>query len=484
VTPVPTPHPLVARRASGVLLHVSSLPSHRAGGGHGIGDLGPSAHRFVDWLDRAGQTFWQMLPTGPIGPGNSPYSSMSAFAGEELFVSLDALVKDGLLAGAALVAPRALGRGHTHYDEARAFKRPRLLAAFIEFVDRGDDRGAAYHAFVRRSESWLNDWCAFATERSGGDADYHAFIQFAFDAQWQALRAAALAKGVRLIGDVPIFVGLDSADVAAHPELFRLRRDGTPEVLTGVPPDDFSKTGQLWAQPHYRWAAHRRDHFRWWTQRFVRAAQLFDLVRIDHFIGFHNAYEVPGDAKNAKKGAWKPMPGRELLTVVKRRLGALPLIAEDLGHVSPAVHALRDSFGLPGMRIVQNAFYSDASNDLPCKHPTLAVAYPGTHDNETARGWWSRLPADARRRFRTYVGASREAPWESLLRISMQSSANIAIAQLQDVVGSGPATRMNLPGTPRGNWTWKADAAMLSASAAQRLRALARATGRLPSAPV
>lgn len=471
-------HPLLAARSSGILLHLSSLP-----GPHGIGDLGPAAFRFVDWLRAAGQGWWQMLPVGPIGAGDSPYSSLSAFAGEPLFVALEPLCRDGLLPRSALRAPRALGRGATDYDAARAFKQPRLLAAYIEFVESGRDRSAEFRAFRRRSAAWLGSWCAYASERDGGHPGFHEFIQFAFDRQWTALRAHALGRGVRLVGDVPIFVGLDSADVRAHPELFRLRKDGRPEVLTGVPPDSFSKTGQLWGQPHYRWTAHRRNGFAWWCERFRRANELFDLVRIDHFIGFHNAYEVPGNAKDARRGTWRTAPGGELLAAVEKALGALPLIAEDLGMVTPPVHALRDRFGLPGMRIVQNAFYGEGSGDLPCRHPARCVTYPGTHDNHTTRGWWGSIDASTKARFRRYVGASREPVWLSMARITMQSPAAIAMLQLQDALGLGPATRMNLPGTPRGNWTWRADAAMLTASAALRLRSLSLAAARLPHLP-
>lgn len=470
----PVGQELVHHRAAGILLHVSSLP-----GPHGIGDLGPSAHRFARWLERAGQGFWQMLPTGPIGAGDSPYSSTSAFAGEPLFVSLELLARDGLLPRSALQAPARLGRGATRYDEAREFKRPRLLAAFLEFAEGGGERGAPYRAFVARSKAWLEDWCRFAAEREGGAPEFHAFVQFAFDAQWRELRAAADARGVRLIGDVPIFVALDSADVEANPGLFRLRRDGSPEVLTGVPPDNFSKTGQLWGHPHYRWPSHRAQKFRWWVDRFRRAAELFDLVRIDHFIGFHNAYEVPGNAKTAERGVWRRTPGHELLTAVRDALGGLPLIAEDLGAVTPPVVALRDAFGLPGMRIVQNAFYGDRSSDRPCMHPRLAVTYPGTHDNEVVRGWWRSVSADVRRRFRAYAGTS-ESPAHAMRRITMHSPANLAIVQLQDALALPPSTRMNLPGTPRGNWTWRADSGMLSTSAAAALRTLAVASERLP----
>jgi 4-alpha-glucanotransferase len=475
------PHPLLARRSAGILLHLSSLP-----GPHGIGDLGPSAHRFVRWLAAAGQRFWQMLPIGPVGAGDSPYSALSAFAGEPRFVALAPLVAERLLPRGALAAPAALGRGRSDYDAAMRFKRPRLLAAFLEFVANGLDRSAEYRRFLARTEAWLPGWCDFAAEREGGAPEYHAFVQFLFDRQWAALRAAAAARGVRLIGDVPIFVGGDGADVAGRPELFRLDRSGRPEVLTGVPPDSFSATGQLWGQPHYRWVAHRREGFRWWIGRFRRAAELFDLVRIDHFIGFRQAYEVPGGAKDARRGRWVRSPGEELLVAVRDALGGLPLIAEDLGAVTPEVHALRDRFGLPGMRIVQNAFYGDDSPDLPCLHPEHAVAYPGTHDNDTITGWWRRLPAAARRRFRAYVGGdaarSATAVAEAMLRITLQSPARLAVVQLQDALGLPPSTRMNVPAVPTGNWTWRANAAILTASAARRLRGVARVAARVVDA--
>jgi 4-alpha-glucanotransferase len=468
------PHPLLRERRSGLLLHVSSLP-----GPHGIGDLGRAAVRAIDWMADAGQTAWQVLPIGPIGAGDSPYSSLSAFAGEPLFIALDGLVAEGWLPKSALAAPARLGRGPTDYAAARAFKMPRLLAAYIGFAEDGGDRSGEYRAFVRRNAAWLEDWCAWAAERDRGLPQFHAFLQFAFDRQWRALREHARSNGVAFIGDVPIFVGGDSADVAKRPELFRLRADGRPAVLTGVPPDSFSKTGQLWGQPHYDWKRHQRDGFAWWVERFVRAADLFDLVRIDHFIGFHNAYEVPGGAKDARRGVWRRTPGGALLSAVEDRLGALPLIAEDLGAVTPPVHELRDRFGLPGMRIVQNGFYGDASGDLPCLHPEHSVAYPGTHDNEVITGWWRRLPAHARARFRRYAGPAKESVPHAMLRITAQSPARLVVAQLQDALALGPRTRMNLPGTPSGNWTWRTEAAMLTASAARRLRLLAQATGRL-----
>jgi 4-alpha-glucanotransferase len=470
----PVVHPLLTERSSGVLLHLSSLP-----GRHGIGDLGAEARDVVDWLSRAGQRFWQMLPVHPIGAGDSPYSSLSAFAGEPLFVSLDELVEEGWLPRAALRAPARLGRGSTDYAGARAFKMPRLLAAYAAFCEANGPKRADYRAFLRENVSWIDDWCEWAAAREGGVEGFHAFVQFCFDRQWSRLRGYAKTQGVLLIGDVPIFVGRDSADVSMRPELFRLRADGTPEVLTGVPPDNFSRTGQLWGQPHYRWSEHRRTGFAWWVERFRRAARLFDLVRIDHFIGFHNAYEVPGGAKDARRGAWRPTPGDELLGAVRDALGTLPLIAEDLGMVTAEVHALRDRFGLPGMRIVQNGFYGEASGDLPCRHPVHCVAYPGTHDNEVITGWWRSIGSEPRARFRRYVGATREPVWLAMLRASLQSPASIVIAQLQDVLGLPASSRMNLPGTPRGNWTWRAESAIFTASAARRLRSLTAATARL-----
>jgi 4-alpha-glucanotransferase len=470
----PLVHPLFARRASGVLLHLSSLP-----GPHGVGDLGPAAPRFVDWLSASGQRFWQMLPVNPIGDGDSPYSSLSAFAGEPLFVALEPLVADGLLPASALRAPRRLAGRTCRYEEARTFRMPRLLAAYASFCERKGERQGSYRAFLRRNDSWLDDWCEDAADRDGGTEGFHAFVQYCFDAQWSALRTYAQQRGVRLIGDVPIFVGLESADVRRRPELFRLRSDGRPEVLTGVPPDSFSATGQLWGQPHYRWPVHRASGFAWWVERFRRAMHLFDLVRIDHFIGFHNAYEVPGDAKDARRGAWKPTPGGELLEAVRAGLGSLPLVAEDLGMVTAGVHALRDRFGLPGMRIVQNGFYEDDSPDLPCRHPVHSVVYPGTHDNEVITGWWRSVGRDVRDRFRAYVGDTGEPVWLALLRASMQSPAALVVTQLQDALGLPPSSRMNRPGTPRGNWTWRAEDAMLTVSAARRLRALTRSTSRL-----
>jgi 4-alpha-glucanotransferase len=480
-------HPLLSARRAGVLLHVTSLP-----GPFGIGDLGPAAIRFLEWMQAAGLSIWQTLPVGPIGPGDSPYSSPSSFAGEPLLISPQRLAEEGLLDARALTqARRRLGArsgsaGAVDFDRVRREKMALLERAFARHGTRGGSearklaRHAARHAEM--NEWWLPAWCAFAAQRDGRSEAFHAFCQWCFDRQWSALRGEAARRGILLFGDVPIFTSLDSADVAAQPELFRLDRAGRPEVVTGVPPDSFSRDGQRWGNPHYRWSAHRRDGFAWWRRRVQRALDRFDLVRIDHFIGFVRAYEVPASARTARRGTWRPQPGRAVLEAIAREHPAgLPLVAEDLGAVTPAVARLRDDFALPGMRIVQNALWRDDAFDLPHRHPANCVAYPGTHDNHVATGWWRGLDGTAKRRLRDYAGpcaTGRDAA-EALVRLCMTSPANLAICQAQDLLALPPSTRMNLPGTPRGNWRWRLGPGAATAGAAARLRRLVAASGRL-----
>jgi len=471
--PTPKPiasHPLLQTRRAGVLLHITSLPSP-----HGSGDLGPSAFAFADWLADAGFTVWQMLPVGPVGYGDSPYSSPSSFAIEPTFLALEPLVADGLLARKDLRPSRALAKGDCDFAAGRAFRMPLYAKAAAAFRARGGERTGAWKAFVRRA-AWLADWLDFIDDGDDLQRATHAFIQFELDRQWAALRAHCAARGVRLVGDVPIFVTAESADVRAHPGLFRLRTDGRPEVLTGVPPDNFTADGQLWGHPHYRWDAHRREGFRWWISRIACAAERFDLVRIDHFIGFHHAYEVPFGAPNARKGAWRKAAGRELLAAMSRSFPALPLIAEDLGALTPEVEALRDDFGLAGMRIVQNAFWSGKSGDMPHNHPARSVVYSGTHDNETTAQWWKGRDRAQRDRFRAYVG---DGPvHEAMARIVLASPSALAVLPMQDLLGLGAEARMNLPGTATGNWRWRMAAGAASPALARRMRALVDASGR------
>ena len=462
----------VSTLRSGILLHITSLPS-----GHGIGDLGPAARRHVDWMSKAGLDAWQVLPTTPIGEGNSPYSGKSAFAMEPLLLSLDDLHADGLLPRSALRCDAALRSGPTKYAAARRFKMPRIKAAFETFVAKRRLRSPAFNRFLNANEHWLPDWC----EDQPGDPDEHAFVQFMLERQWNRLRRYAAKQGIGFIGDVPIFVHADSVDVRRRPELFRLDRNGNPTVVTGVPPDGFCKNGQLWGHPHYRWASHRKEQFAWWVDRFRLAIGRFDAIRVDHFIGFVRLYEVAANAKTARRGTWRRTPGRELLETLRRELGPLPLIAEDLGEVTPAVRRLRDDFDLPGMRIVQWAFFEDDSPELPRNHPRRSVCYPGTHDNDTTRGWYRSLPPDAKVRFRQHTGCQRVADvaW-SMIDLCMDSPAECCIIPMQDVLNLGSAARMNRPGTPRGNWRWRMDA-HATAPLARRMRATAaRRSSMLP----
>lgn len=467
-------HRFFTKRSAGVLLHVTSLP-----GEHGIGDFGPAAHRFLDWLGAAGWNTWQVLPIGPLGKGDSPYSSPSSFAIEPLLVSIDGLVADGLLPRSAARSTPALRSGNTSYPAARRFKEPRLRAAFEAFHRAGGERRAGYRRFLERADEWLPDWCDWSVANRGGEAERHAFIQYVLDRQWNAIRRAARDRGIRLFGDLPIFVPLESADVAANPELFQLDRKGRPTAVSGVPPDCFSRDGQLWGHPQYRWSAHRRNDFAWWTRRIAAQFERFDIVRIDHFVGLQRAWHVPARARTARGGRWKPSPGRALLEAFHEHLPGGALVAEDLGSVTPAVRRLRDDFGLPGMHLLHNAFHEDDSPDLPHNLPVHSVLYTGTHDNDTTSGWWRRLSREGRRRVEDLTGGIAESPSASLVSLALAARSIAAIIPMQDLLGLGPGTRMNTPGVPEGNWRWRLGPGMLRKRDAARLRRLARTTGRL-----
>ena len=442
--------PALSRRSAGVLLHLSSLAGPGA-----IGDLGKSAHEFVEWCADAGFSWWQMLPIGPVGAGNSPYSSRSSFAGEELFVSLEALADDGLLTAMDLAKARSRsrsGRSTVDYRVARATKGPAFAAAFRAFAHARGFAGDEYNAFARRTRNWLPGWRRFMGDRAG----FHAFLQFQFDRQWAALRRTCHAHRVGLLGDLPIFASLDSADVMDHPSLFRLDRRGKPEVVTGVPPDCFSRNGQRWGHPHYRWSTHRRRGFAWWTERIAESLHRFDALRIDHFVGFHHAYEIPASEKTARKGEWKLQAGGELLAAARRRLGALPLVAEDLGAVTAEVAALRRRFGLPGMCVLQHSFGDDSAGARLRATTPATVVYTGTHDNDTSLGWWRDLDAAARARVARCGGAAmRRDPARGLCRLALATPAALAILPMQDLLSLGSETRMNRPGSARGNWLWR-----------------------------
>ncbi|HET6562489.1 MAG TPA: 4-alpha-glucanotransferase [Marmoricola sp.] len=490
-----TSGPLEVRRA-GILLHVTSLPS-----AYGAGDLGPAARRFVDFLEAAGCTVWQMLPLGPTHHvDRSPYNAVSAMAGNPELVSVECLVERDLL-------------DETHLDDLRSGSLTpadaRLVAAERFLGGHGGQERAAFERWCVDNRSWLDDYVEFVALREHLDhapwptwkpglrdrepedvaaalaplADRLAvlrFEQWVFAEQWQELREYAHARGVLLFGDLPIFVSHDSADVWASRELFRLDAGGQPTTVTGVPPDYFSAEGQRWNNPHYDWEEMARDGYRWWRDRVAGQRRLFDLVRIDHFRGFEAAWHVPADAPSAKSGAWEKSPGAEVLAALVETSGPGTLVAEDLGVITPEVDALRRRFGLPGMKVLQFAFDGDPDNSyLPAHHEQLSVVYTGTHDNDTTLGWWAEQSAEERRNVvAELLDPTEPMPW-AMVRLTMASTATLAVVPAQDLLGLGSESRMNTPGTPTGNWSWQAFADDFDAPLAARLRELVEEHDRL-----
>jgi 4-alpha-glucanotransferase len=493
-------------------------------GPYGSGDLGRAARRFLDFLAAARQRHWQMLPVGPVGYGSSPYSAESAFAGSPLLVDLDALADDGLV-GRGLLDEASFPERRVDYGEVALFRERVLRAAFEGFSADGGLRGREFTRFAEEQAAWLDDfalyraikrahghapWIAWdrdlrrrkrsalerARERLRADVDYERFVQLVFARQWATLREDAARRGIALLGDVPIFVAHDSADVWAHPELFHLDEDGAPTVVAGVPPDYFSATGQRWGNPLYRWKRMEKRGFDWWIDRIGSTLRRFDAIRLDHFIGFVRHWEIPADEPTAVRGRYVPGPGEALFQALRRRFGALPLVAEDLGVVTCEVKALRDRFELPGLRILQFAFGSDpcAPDFLPHNYPRRTVVYTGTHDNDTTVGWFTergggestRTEADTERERRAalrYLGTSGEAIHWEMIRAAHASVANLAIVPLQDALGLGSEARMNRPGKASGNWEWRATDGELSDALAARLAEFTETYGRaLPAA--
>jgi 4-alpha-glucanotransferase len=504
-------------RASGILLHPSSLP-----GQHGSGDLGPLAHRFAEFLAHSGQTWWQMLPVGPLGGGNSPYDSPSSFAGNPLLVSLDYLARDGLLEPLEIQPPRRLAEAtRCQLPATRRFREARLRRAFRRFESRADaDFAGELQDFRERTRHWLPGFTLFqALGRAQGfkpwiewEADlalcrpaavaraarelapeirFQEFVQFAFDRQWNELRRHCRELGVRLLGDVPMFVAHNGADVWEHREIFQLDELGARRVVAGVPPDYFSAEGQLWGNPLYDWQALQERGYDWWIARLGSTLARFDAVRLDHFIAFHRYWEVPSWAKSAREGRFVPVPGRDFFGKLREALGGLPFIAEDLGLVTEEVHALRDEFELPGMRVLEFAFGGDFRDYQPHRFPKRSVVYTGTHDNDTVVGWLSSAeravdPAERalllaeRERALRYAGSDgHEAHWD-FIRVALASVANTALFPLQDVLGQGTEARMNVPGTASGNWTYRCRAEDWSPKVSQRLRELSDSYERIP----
>lgn len=502
-------------RSSGVLLHPTCLP-----GRFGVGDLGDEAHKFVDFLAASGQSLWQVLPLGPTGFGDSPYQCFSAFAGNTLLVSPERLVAEGLLGDEDLARAPSFHEEKVDFGSAIEFKNALLRRAFERFKQT-TDRGlrAYFEHFTQQAAGWLEDYALYRAlkDAQGGKAwnewepelarrepsalaaagehlrdavDAHRFYQFLFFRQWAALKSYAHAHGIKLVGDIPIFVARDSADVWMNPDQFKLDEAGNPLVVAGVPPDYFSATGQLWGNPIYNWDRMRADGFRWWIERVRATLDIFDIVRVDHFRGFAASWEIPGGDKTAERGRWVEVPGRELFTAIKNALGDLPIIAEDLGVITPDVEALRDDFGLPGMRILQFAFGGDTKCiDLPHNYIQNSVVYTGTHDNDTTVGWFTSVAGEGSTRDEAQIERERQFCLDYLdsdgsvihwdfVRAVLASVADTAIVPLQDLLGIGTEARMNLPNSTSGNWAWRYTAGALTPEIGERLKKLTELYGR------
>ncbi|MEA3406725.1 MAG: 4-alpha-glucanotransferase [Chloroflexota bacterium] len=493
-----------SERQSGILCHLTCMPSR-----FGIGDMGAGVRQFLDFLQDAGQTLWQILPLGPTGYGNSPYQPFSAFAGSPLLIDLEQLVTEGLLNEDDFAPSFSLPADEVLYDKVREFKDLALRRSYQNFLDsRSESLKRAQKAFEERNDFWLEDFglfmalkrhfddavwtdwdrdialrehraLAYWRERLNKEVDYQKYLQFLFDRQWRRVRAYAHERGIEILGDVPIFVGHDSADVWSHRELFRLDEDGSPTVVAGVPPDYFSPTGQLWGNPHYRWDVMRGNSYAWWASRLASTFSRVDKIRMDHFRGFAGYWEIPADAETAASGRWVRGPGAHFFQTLKEELGELPIIAEDLGVITKDVEELRKAFGFPGMKVLQFAFGSDATNTaLPHNYVPNMVAYTGTHDNDTSLGWYDSLDEETKHKVRVYTGTDGSNINWTLMRLAMISVAKIVIFPLQDVLGLGTEARLNVPGKPQGNWTWRYRAENLDEGIAETLRELSAASGR------
>ena len=504
-------------RASGILLHPTSLP-----GSWGIGEIGPQAEAFIRNLAAMRQQYWQVLPLGPTGYGDSPYQAFSSFAGNPLLISFDRLVENGLLTKLALRKFPCLSDECVDFGTVIPARLTVLRAVCRAFTRRALARmKQAFGKYCERHADWLEDyalfmalkgqndgkpWTQWPPELVHRDPDALRLVrqkcrtairdikiqQFLFERQWQALRQYARRRRIQIIGDLPIFVAQDSADVWAHPELFQLDASGHPTVVAGVPPDYFSATGQLWGNPLYRWEVHRATGYAWWIKRLQRTLELVDLVRLDHFRGFEAYWEIPAGEPTAINGRWVKGPGAHFFATIREALGGLPLIAEDLGLITDEVHRLRDEFALPGMRVLQFSFghLGREPQLLPDAYPENTVVYTGTHDNDTLRGWFcsdpgrdtNRQPAGVlaeRRYVLEYLNKfdDREIHWD-LIELAFRNQARIAIVPLQDVLGLGSEARMNTPGNPAGNWQWRVRTGALTPDLCRRLADLTTQTGR------
>jgi len=495
-------------RAFGILLHPTSLP-----GPWVCGVLGKEAKSFLNWLSEARARFWQVLPLGPTGFGDSPYQSFSAFAGNPYLIDPEDLMRRGWL---PKEEPPNVPKDRVDYGLLYHWKWELLRRAFRGFLEKADPaEHREFQDFLEKESFWLLDYARFMAlkDRFGGrpwnewprefrlrasealpsweepDVRFHAWTQWVFFRQWQEIRDYAHARGIQIIGDIPIFVAYDSADVWARRELFELDEEGRPTVVAGVPPDYFSATGQRWGNPLYRWPAHEDEDFRWWIARVRQTLRFCDLLRIDHFRGFAAYWEIPAEEPTAVRGRWVPAPGEKLFRRMLATLGMLPILAEDLGVITPDVEELRDKFGFPGMRVLQFAFDGKPDNPhLPENFPEhgRVVVYPGTHDNDTALGWYRTAPKDVRENLHAYlakhginVQGEEDIPW-ALIRVAFLSRAKLAVVAMPDVLGLGSEARFNFPSRPHGNWAWRLKEGQLSPDKARQLFVLALESARVP----
>jgi 4-alpha-glucanotransferase len=482
--------PTLAKRASGVLLHPTSLSGPDGGG------LGLAAREFIDFLADSGQSWWQVLPVCPPDNGGSPYNSISSFAGSPDLISPEVLVAEGLI--------KKIEASHPQHHILRLAAAQGLR--HLNGADRDD-----FHSFRRKEEFWLADhslFCALKDHYHGlswtqwpislrqressaltqarlnfsAEIEFHDFVQWLFARQWRAIRLHAAARGISLMGDAPIYVSHESADCWAHQDLFFLNESGLPTVVAGVPPDYFSKTGQLWGNPIYNWERHSQSNFSWWVSRLKTCAERFDAVRLDHFIAFRNYWEIPSGEKTAVNGRWVQAPGDQLFEAVRRDVPALEIVAEDLGTVTPAVTSLREKFSFPGMKVGQFSF-GGSLEDRPSHWPRNCVGYTGTHDNDTTRGWFEDRSEASRREREAFLQTCGHLDYGSawaMIRLVWRSPAHLVIAPMQDLLGLGREARMNLPGSSVGNWSWRMESGAMTRALAGRLGTLTGATGRAP----
>lgn len=498
-------------RASGLLLHPTSLP-----GGHGIGDMGPAARAFLAQMQAAGQSVWQILPLAPTSLGNSPYSALSSFAGNPLLISFDDLVADGFCDAGLLEKLPGNDAPRVDYDGVAAAKLAALDIVAGDFLKRSsdDEEWSDFELFRARNDAeWLDDYAlytvlkarhhgrawldwnaAYATRDTIGIGEARHTLsfdikkvkvqQFLFFRQWMRLKKDANERGIRIMGDIPIFVAGDSADVWSRRDLFELDERGHPHVVAGVPPDYFSATGQRWGNPLYRWDAHRAEGFSWWHRRIAKTLETVDMVRIDHFRGFESYWEIPAHEETAMHGRWVPAPGYELFQSLKDRFGELPIIAEDLGVITPEVERLRDHFGFPGMRVLPFEWgdHFEPWHYDPNRYAAHSVFYTGTHDNDTILGWVASrggLESELGQRIRSYLNTDgRELHWD-FIRFALGVNSELVITPVQDVLGLGSEGRMNVPGLPDGNWGWRLKPEQWREEDVERLRDLTAAAGRL-----